>query len=765
MNWLSDILQDFGFAARTFAKRPGFAAVAVFTLALGIAAATTVFSIVEAVLLRPLPYHDPGRLAAIWLTSTREKSLAKIFATYADFVEFRRHSRTLENVAAATWATRTGRVLTGFGPAREILTIPATAEFFNTLGVTAAIGRTFTATDEGNGCSILLAHNFRTSIGADPSIVGKNLTLDQKPCAVLGIMPQRFSFYPAPTQAWILLGPDYQPDRDKMLAGIFTRLKPGVTVAQAQAELRGLYRAIHTQGETREFAPVVYDLHGEFTFLAGRTLRTTLMLVFGAVVLVLLIACLNVANLLLARLSDRRRELAVRAALGSGQGRLVRQVLTEGLLLATLGGSCGMALAYAAIHFFRRVNPIELTAGADVSVNLAVLGFSLVLSIATTLIFALLPALQASRVDLTLDLKTAGRGFVAGRQGLAKMLIALEMALSSMLLIGAVLLLASALRMGSEHLGFEPGNVVTTSVSLPSFHYSTDTQRTHAYDRLLERLQQIPAAMDIALASNVPPQGGGNQVLEVQGRPLAVDDEIHDVGADAVSPQFFDVLNVVLRRGREFDARDRENSQPVAVINEALSREYFRHADPLGRQVRIAGESMPWLTIVGVVGNLKHTQLMNEMNWIEWPILYRPLAQEPPSSIRIVMRGTGGAGSLTREIPEQIAAVDTTIPRGRARPLRHWRYASLDGRAAWRSVATCRAAHIRVWRAPSHGSTDARSVSVGRARGGHARGRGSRNRNLFSACFKPRASQFVVWGSNRRSARACGCVNDAACGG
>ncbi len=667
--WMSDFCLDLRFAARTFAKRPGFAAIAVMTLALGIGATTTVFSIVDAVLLRPLPYKNPDSLVAVWKRSTRESGLSKLFASYGDYVEFRRHAQTLSNVAAATWATSTSRVLTGLGPAREVLAIPASASFFETLGVRAAIGRVFSPEDERNGCSVVVAHKFWIStLSADPSAIGRSINLDQNACTVIGVMPEEFSFYPTPTQMWVLLGPGYQSKQDEMLVGIFARLKPGITPAQAQSELRGLFRTIHTDAEARDFEPVVFDLRGEFTFLAGRTLRATLLLVFGAVLLVLLISCLNVANLLLARLSERRRELAVRAALGSGQGRLIRQVLTEAMLLSILGTALGVAISYGALSYFRNANPIELSVGADARVNLPVLVFGILLSIATTLIFGLLPALRASKVDLTEHLKAAGRGSVHGRHGFAKAVIAVEMALSFVLLIGAGLLMTSALRMGSEPLGFNFDRVVTTRLPLPAFRYSTDAQRMLACDRLLERLERMPGAIGVTLASKVPPEAGGNQVLEVQGRPAA-DREIHDVGADAISPGFFDVLKIPLRQGRAFNSRDRENSAPVAIVNEALAREYFPSADPLGQHIRLTGGMMPWLTVVGVVGNLKHTQLMNEMSWVETPIFYRPLTQEPRRAVQIAMRTAADAGSMGKQIQEQITAVDPSIPFGDVEPL------------------------------------------------------------------------------------------------
>ena len=645
------------FALRSLARRPGFTAVAALTLALGIGATTAVFSIVSAVLLRPLPYKDPDRLAAVWVTSTREQTLAKAFAIYRDYEEFLRNAHSFEKVGAATWATNTGRILTGHGPARSVMTIPATASFFDTLGVSAALGRTFRSDDESRGCAVVLAHSFWASaFSSDRSVVGRSITLDQSLCTVMGVMPERFVFYPAVTQAWILLGPNFQPDQAHMFVGIFARLKRGVTLAQAQAEVHSLFRALHTDAETRDFEPIVLDLHGEFTFLAGRTLRTTLLVVFAAVLLVLLIACLNVANLLMARLAERHRELAVRAALGAPQSRIVRQLFSESLLLGLPGAILGVGVAATAVRYFRAASPIELTAGADVSLNLPVLAFSGALALATTVIFGLMPALRASRVDLAERLKTAGRGSLRGRYRLSRAMIAVEMAMSFLLLIGAGLLVSSALRMQDAPLGFRPGGLVSTTLSLPVQRYAAAADRLHFYDRVLERVSGA------ALASRLPPDSGGTQILEIAGRPVAEGEGLHDVGADAVSPSFFDVMGIPLRRGRPFDAHDSENAPPVVLVNEALVREYFPHAEPIGAQIRPSGTKV-WLTVVGVVGNLKHTELMNEMTWVETPVLYRPVAQDPRRGMLILERGSG------QELLAAISALDPAIPVREIEPL------------------------------------------------------------------------------------------------
>ena len=665
--WLQEASQDLRYAARIFTSSPGFTLVAALTLALGVGANTAVFSIVDAVLLRPLPYKDPGRLVAIWDRGVHEKELAKLFDSYSDFDEWSRSARSFESVAAATWATP-GRILTGHGAAEEILAVPVSLSFFDTLRAEAALGRTFNPDDEKNGCSVVLSDRFwRKKLAADPSLVGQSLTLDRSPCTIVGVMPRGFAFYPDATQMWILLGPDFQPDRQKMVVGVFARLNPGVTIEQAQSEVAALHEALHkADGRERDISPVVYGLQGEFTWLANRNLRTTLAVLSGAVLFVLLIGCLNVANLLLGRAFVREREFAVRAALGCGRSRMMRQLLTEGLLLSGIGGLLGVLVAYGAVRYFRAVNPVELPVGAEVAINIPALVFTGLISICATLLFGMMPAVRTSGVDVNEGLKAGARGAIHGGPAhwVANTLVIAEVALSVVLLVGAGLLMASAFRMESAELGFNPEHLVITKVSLPADSYKSPQQRYRYYEQALRRLDQMPGSSGSALSSNVAPYGGGNQTIEIEGQPVPAGTEIHDVAGQTVSPSYFQVMKVPLQRGRVFDSRDRSESEQAAIVNEALVREYFPRTDPIGKHIRLGdGQNQtPWLNIVGVVGNEKHSTLLHEMSWTESPVVFRPVAQEPRPSLSIVVRTAGEPARIGEEIQRALAGIDGSAP-------------------------------------------------------------------------------------------------------
>ena len=674
--WVEEAIADLAYARRVLLKSPGFAAVAILTLALGIGANTAVFSIINGALLRPLPYKNPSRLITIWDKSVRDAQLAKIFASYRDYEEFRKSARSVEEIAAATWATG-GQTMTGRGRARNVLAIPVSAAFFNLFGIPPERGRTFTDDDWKRGCSIVLSDDFwRSSFNADPDIVGKGIVLDKRACTVLGVMPSTFVFYPQKTKLWTLITPDFKPPLDKLVVGLFARLKPGVTVAQAQTELTALHTALHKNEGwyERDITPVLYNMQSEFTWMAGRNLRTTLWALLAAVGLVLLIACLNVANLLLGRSLMRQREMAVRAALGSGQGRIIRQLLVEGLVLSMTGAAIGTLVAFGAIRYFTATNPVELTIAARVAIDPAVLIFTLVLSIATSLVFGLAPAWKASRVDLNETLKSAGRGSVTGRgqQRLAKAMLTAQMAVSVVLLAGAGLLMESVLRMGSAQLGFATDHVLTTSIVLPPGRYSGDTQRAGFADELNRRLDALPGVAGVALSSGLPPFGGRFVTVQIQGKPAPAN-PVHDSLQLDVSSEYFQVLKVAVQRGRVFDSRDRLDSDPVAVVNEAFVRQFFPGSDPIGHKITIPDRDNKgtWLTIVGVTANEKHTTLYQEMAWVESPAVFQPLAQHPQDRISIALRTSGDQASIGRAIEREIAAMDGEIPVNGVETLEH----------------------------------------------------------------------------------------------
>jgi putative ABC transport system permease protein len=618
---------------RALRRSPGFAAVAIVTLALGIGAGTAVFSVVEAVLLRPLPYRDPAALAAIWKRSAREKDLAKVFVSYRDFEQWRARAQSFESVAAATWAVG-GRVWRAPGEAKNVLAIPVSANFFDTLGVRAARGRTFAPSDESAGCSVVVSEAFwRADLSADPNAIGRSLTLDDRDCRLLGVMPASFAFFPTPAKMWMLIDSGTQPDKDHLSVGVFARLKRGVKLPHAQQELDGLHAAMHA-GDAREldFAPVIYGLRGEFTWLASRDLPQTVLILAGAVSFLLLIACVNVSNLLLARWTLRQKEISVRAALGAGPWRIARHVLSEGLWVSAAACGLGCLIALAAVRYFQSANAVEMPVGAGVAIRWPVLAFAGFLCAAATLLTGLLPAWRASRADLFAGMNASGKQW-------SRALIVIEMTASVVLLWGASLLLKSVLRMETADLGFDPRGLVTGRVSLGRGRYPDAAARGRFWE-------QVEHRAGVALSSQLPPYGGGNQVVEVAGAAAPG----RDTAVTAVSADYFDTMRVPLLRGRSFA---RTEAAPVAIVNRAFAEARFGGADPVGRQIRV--QAGPPLTIVGVVGNEKRWPLLEEMSWAASSEVFRPVAQDPRQAMEFVYRGNAA-------IRRTIASIDTGVP-------------------------------------------------------------------------------------------------------
>ena len=660
---METILQDLAYGARILKKSPAFTAVIVFTLALGIGANTAIFSIVQAVLLRPLPYRDPSRLVLTFDAPVHDQE-SKIFVPYRHFLEWKSKSHSYADMAAETWA-RGARFMLGRGAPQSILAIPVSVDFFSVLGVPPEIGRTFTRDDLSQGCTVVLAHSFwQSHIGGQAGMVGQRLTLEDSSCTVIGIMPPGFVFFPVPSEMWTLITPASELDRnpDRNGVAVIGRLKPGVSRASAEAELRLLARTIDQgRGFGVEAEPVSFDLQQEFTWLAGRNLRLSILILFGAVSLVLLIACVNVANLLLSRSMVRQREMAIRTALGSSRTRLLRQLLTESLLLCLSAAVLGIGIAAGAVYFLRISNPVELPPGATLSLDIPVLAFTLGLALVTNLLFGFGPAWHGSNVRVNEALKSGGRGSAGpSRQLLARGLIAAEIMFSLVLLAGAGLLIQSIANFASAPLGFVPDRLLTMTVSLPPLSLARPEQQTAFYDQVTSGVLALPGVEGMGMSTHVALKGStGVSTVTVEGRPPADPRTIIlDTEQQYITDGYFRFMGIPFQRGREFEWADRGPAPPVAVVNAALVRKYLPHEDPIGKRIRFPGledaNANPWLTIVGVSGDEKQSTPFHEMAWTDPPIVYRPLAQQASATVDLVVRvsslETVSGAAIQREV-------------------------------------------------------------------------------------------------------------------
>ncbi|MBA3442415.1 MAG: ABC transporter permease [Pyrinomonadaceae bacterium] len=669
------LLQDVRYGLRMLLKKPGFTVVAVLTLALGIGANTAVFSVVNAVLLRPLPFAEPERLVRLQETSVRAGENVQV--SPPNFIDWQHQSQVFEQIAAYHGQ---GFTLTGADEPERLLGVRASAGFFPMLGVKPFLGRLFSIDEDraGHEQVVVLSYGFwQRRFGADPDIVGKALTLDGKSYRVMGVMAEGFHYPRDETLAlWTPLAPDSNPSRGSHYLTVLARLKQSVTLAQAQAEMDVIARRLEQQypdsnaGNNVIIEPLHERTVGE--------VRPALLVLLGAVGFVLLIACANVANLQLARAAARRKEIAVRTALGASRLRVIRQLLTESVLLSLLGGSLGLLFALWGVDVLVSLSPANLPRVEEINVDPSVLGFTLAVSLLTGTLFGLAPALRASKVDLSESLKEGGRrGMEGARHGrLRGLLVISEIALSLVLLVGAGLLVKSFLRLLNVDAGFNPRNVLTTGVALPKAKYAEDQQVAAFYRQLLERVEALPGVESSGVVSHLPLSGTEwTNSFTIEGRPPLPPGQ--DIFADLrwISPGYFQTMGMSLIKGRLFIERDTAKTPGVVIINRAMARRFFPDEEPLGKRLKIAYNYDMVVEVVGVVGDVRPG-----LDTEPVPEMYVSYVQTPVRFLNLVVRSVGDPASMALAIRQQVLAVDREQPVSDIRTMEQVLAASIGGR-------------------------------------------------------------------------------------
>jgi predicted permease len=657
---MATLLHDLRFAVRMLVKNPGFTAAAVLTLALGIGANTAVFSVIDGVLLRPLPYRNPAELVVIWETNAQ----AAIFrepTSAPNFLDWRAQNRALDGMAAtANWIP----TLSGQGDPQQLTGSMVTAEFSPVLGVAPALGRNFLPEEDrpGHEAVVILSHSlWERQFGSAPNVPGRKITLNERVFTVIGVMPPGFR-HPELTrpakrvEVWrpLALPPDPRGRRGDFLR-VFARTKPGVSLQQARTEMTAISERLARQypeanaAFKTETVPLTEAIVGEVS--------RPLWLLLGAVGLLLLIACANVASLLLARATERRREFAIRAALGGARTRLFRQLITESLLLSLVGAVLGVLLAVWGLNSMVALGGAAIPRSDQVHVDGWVLAFTLAVSVLTGVLFGVFPAVQACRSDLGEALKAGGRSAASGfRQNrLRALLVASEMALTLLLLVGAGLLLRSFWRIQSVQLGFQPARVLTAELKLPAFQKPDPVRNSSFLAGLLDRLQYLPGAEAVGGINSVPLSGRGAELdFRIQGRPEPPPNVVQDAIVSVATPGYFRAMGIALRRGRLFTFQDAREAPPVALISEAMARRYFSAEDPLGKRIDV-GEG--WMQIAGVVADVRHQGVLTEPK----AQIYMPHAQKGWPLMTLVVRARKDPNSLIAALRHELRLMDKNL--------------------------------------------------------------------------------------------------------
>ncbi|HTU33767.1 MAG TPA: ABC transporter permease [Candidatus Acidoferrum sp.] len=665
--------QDVRYGWRLLQRNRGFTIVAALTLAIGIGANAAIFSAVNAFVLQPLPYPEPNRIVMVWNTAP-DRNVSRGTASAAEFLDWREMNHVFDSLAA--WRPSFATV-TGAGEPEQVWTMHVSANFFKLLGTKPALGRDFLPAEEqlGHERVAILSHAFwRRKFKADPQIVGKSIVLDYQPYEIVGILPPKFSLFGTHgnLDVWVPLAfTRAQLDRSHYDLVVFGRLKPGVAVAKAQAEMETINATLKKR----------YPDMDQQTGMLVETFQTSLthnvrpaMLIFlWAVGFVLLIACANVANLMLARATSREREMALRTALGARSARVFRQLLTESILLALIGGVFGLIIAFGGIRFIRGELPQgvhEIPFSSNISLGWPVLAFTIGLSVLTGVIFGLAPAFQISGSALAESLKEGGRGSTGGRRShlLRSSLVVSEVALSVLLLIGAGLLVRSFVRLLSQNLGFDSHDLLTMQVWLPSTHYN-GAQAVNFYQQALAQVRALPGVKAASAIDFLSFTGWTDSVeFDIAGRAPASSSEQFAARYRVIDFQYLHVMGIPVISGRDFNAADGSNGAGVALIDQAFANRYWHGQNPVGEQIRIhvaaarapwqSQERDSWLTIVGVTGNIR------EWDWgVESvPTIYLPMGQDPSWLMSLVVRESGRSAQILPAVRHIVSSLDANQP-------------------------------------------------------------------------------------------------------
>jgi putative ABC transport system permease protein len=667
LKFIETLIQDLRYGARTLMKNPGFAAVAALTLALGIGANTAIFSVVNAVLLRPLQYSDPDRLVQVW-QNFPQSGANQVTVSAPEFLDYKDQNRVFERMAAFR---PQGFTLTGGAEPELIIGGRVSADLFPLLGVTPALGRALLPEEDqpGSQRAVILSHGlWQRRFGSDMTLIGKSLTLDGESFTVVGVMPPGFQFPPqAQNELWANVPFDANDltRRGWRPLGVIARLKSGVNLDQANAELRAIAGRFPVSGPV----PSAYAVSLQEQ-VVGRV-RRALLVMFGAVSFVLLIACANVANLLLSQAAARQREMAIRAAVGASRSRLIRQSFVESLPLALLGGGAGLLLAVGIVKLLVSASPDNLPRAHEIGVDLRTLGFTLSVSLLTGVVSSLAPALQFSKLGLNESLKEGGRGTSVSfrRFSLRSVLLVSEVALSLTLLIGAGLMINSFTRLLQVDPGFDPRGVQTMQIALPQSKYAEIQQRAFFFEQALERIRRLPGVQSAGMTSALPLTFNPDFGFTIEGRTPSAPGDTPQTRWRAISHDYLRTMGIALRRGRYFTGQDHENAPGVALINETMARRFWPDEDPLGKRIKLGGPQRPypWMEIVGIVGGVKHDGLDAPVG----PEMYMPYAQTPfsqmPAGLRfppmfLAARSGLDHASLAAAMRAEIKALDKDLP-------------------------------------------------------------------------------------------------------